>query len=334
MSDLRQAIKGYILKCWDDGTQIDKQNIGTAVYLGGSAHFFLYFIYKYFFGLNENIYLRIVVVFLCVSVGVYNKLPEKVRKYWFPFYWHIMLIAALPFMLTFNLFNTNFHEAWLYWDIFMALLLALYVPNWLIYFIDLSLGIGLAFLCYIGLNHGINLQPNFNIGAYLIVFLFSATAGVMFTSANRNAWLSKQAAQHTRDVNLAAGIAHDIRSFVTKLKSLFVITSVTLADKRDADGSIHLTPEEVNNLAEIEKSAYNTARHAHHNIDDILSTIKGKPIDPTTFTYHNSNDIAQIAKTEFGYTNPAYEEKVKLDLKSDFIIKADESLLLSVLYSC
>ena len=115
----------FLKKSWQEGTQIGRENILTAIYLGGGAHLSLYFVYKYWFGLYENIYLRAITLYFCISVGFYYKLPDKIKKNYFPFYWHLMLITALPFMLSVNLFKNNFHEAWLYWEIFMIFLCVL-----------------------------------------------------------------------------------------------------------------------------------------------------------------------------------------------------------------
>ena len=331
IKNLWQNLRKYTSDSWEQGTQINSKNIFAAVYLGGSAHFFLYFTYKYWFGLNENIYLRVITVFLCVSVGAYKHLSEKVRKYWFPFYWHLMLITALPFMLTFNLFNTNFHEAWLYWDIFMVFLLALYVPSWLIYSIDLIIGVGLAFLVYVLIGTQFYSNPKFDVLAYLIVFIFSAVAGMCFIYANRAAWLEKQAQQHEADSALAGNIAHDIRSFLFRLKGLFGEIFFILRDRKTPDGSIVLESSDIKKLIAREKSSYITARHAERNIDDILNKLSGKPIDRNAFEYFSANEIAQNTKDEFGYKEAAHKAKVKLDLKSDFIVKIDNSLMFSVL---
>ena len=314
----------FLKKSWQEGTQIGKGNILTAVYLGGGAHLSLYFVYKYWFGLYENIYLRVITLFFCISVGCYYKLSDKIKKSYFPFYWHLMLILALPFMLSVNLFKNNFNEAWLYWEIFMIFLLALYVPNWLIFTIDLIIGVGGAFLFYLTTTPIFDLTPHFNIFAYLIVLVFSGIAGLGFVYGNRFVWLDKQHLQHIHLTSLAGSIVHEIRNPLNTINLAQNQVNELLQDK-DNDNKAK--------LISLNSSICDSIKQANEIINIVLSDLKDKPIEASDFSYLSTDKILPEIINTFGYSNLKEKEKVKLDIKDNFIFKAVDDRFTFIIYN-
>lgn len=295
----------FLKKSWEEATQIDKANIMTAVYLGGGAHISLYFIYKYFFGLYENLWLRILTIFLCTTVGFYYKLPEWIKKNIFPFYWHLMLITALPLVLSFNLLKNNFHEAWLYWNISMMFLLAIYVPNWLIYSIDLMIGVGGAFLLYFLTTPVLDFSPQFNIFAYTIVFLFSGIAGTFFIYGNKKTWLNKQKEQYSRMMSLTGSIIHEMRNPLNAINLCSNgINEVIKSSKKDKN-------EE---LLELNSDIVNAIKQAGEIIDIVLSDLSEKPVLQTEFEYLKPEEVLPRIVKKFGYKSESERIKIKLDL--------------------
>ena len=330
------SIKKFIVRCWNDGTQIGRENVLAAVYLGGGTHFLLYFVYKHFFDLYENIYLRAIAVFLCVTVGLRGRVPEKYR-YLFPFYWHLMLIVAWPFMLSVNLFKTNFNETWLYWEIVMVLLLAMHVPNWLIYVIDLLIGVGGAYLYFVITTPEAVLNLDFDIYAWSIVCLFSGVAGLIFVHGNRNVWLRKQAMQHKKlsalahsvqnkkFAALAGSIAHEVRS---------PLNTINLSANQIKDLTSKLENEEEKKRVDYVMGAlFGSIKRSNDVIDILLSQLKGKEIDSKYFK--NLSARGTIAKSikEYGYKNEGDKSRVSMEVLKDFAAKASETLLMHVYFN-
>ena len=69
-------LKQFLINAWHEGTLIGKPTVLTAVFTGGIAHFVFYFVYKYGFGLYENIYVRLAASLICVSVAGNHLLSE------------------------------------------------------------------------------------------------------------------------------------------------------------------------------------------------------------------------------------------------------------------
>lgn len=325
------SLAKFIKRSWADGTQIGKPNILAATYLGGSAHFFLYFLYKYFFHLHENIYLRAITVFLCISVSSYYHLPSKIKEKYFPFYWHAMLITALPLVLTYNLFCTNFHEAWLYWEIFMIFLLIVYVPNILIFFVDLLIGVSGAYLLFRLTMPDFNLDPEFDVFAFAIVAVFTASAGIIFIYGNKIVWFNRQREQHSTLVALAGSIVHELRNPLNAIK--LSITNISDFIPNKSDGAVILNKEDVVAISRYKTIANNSIKTANNIIDISLDNLKGKEINKKLFTPLSATEIIRKAIEEYGYKDDSEKSKIIIDLEEDFTFKGDATLAVYILFN-
>ena len=185
-----EYIKSYVFSSFREGTQISRFNIIAAAILGAPAHFLFYFLFKYIFQLPyENIFLRLTAVLLCL-VTLFKLRDDNFLGKYFPVYWHMMLIFVLPFIFTAYLLKNNFHELWLYWEIFMIFILISFVPNWLMFLFDLAVGVFAAILFFVLTTPSLNLQPEFDIPLYTLVIFFTMVAGYVFSYSNRKGMLA------------------------------------------------------------------------------------------------------------------------------------------------
>ena len=322
------TVKELFKKSWQEGTQIGKNNILTAAVLGGGAHFLLYFVYKYGFGLEENIYLRLFTTFLCVSIFSYYYLSPKVQRYFFPFYWHFMLIMALPFVITFNLLKNNFHEAWLYWDIFVMFLLALYVPNWLIYMIDAIIGFGGAFLFYWATSSLSDLKPQFDVLNYLLVFSFSGFAGLCFIYGNKSAWLERQQRQYNELTSLAGSIVHEMRN---------PLNTINLTGSNLKDLAKLVDESNGAKMLSLVNSIFDAVKQSNEIINVVLADLQNKPINPRDYAYLRSSKFLPDLVSKYGYNSESDRSRVRVDLTdgeySDFVFKAIPERFTFVVYN-
>jgi len=215
-----------------EASLISPDNTRVVGLLGATSHLLFYLIYKYGFLVHENIWLRLTAAFLCVSVMFMHRLPSSFRPY-LPYYWHFTLSFSLPFIFTALLLTSNFHELWLFSEIAMVYLLMIFVPNWLIFTMDLIIGITGAIVFYL-LSPSVDpLNPTFNIPAYITVLGFSLFAGYIFSFSNwkslKEAGRKKSEDKHLALEALAGSIAHEMRNPLSQIRhnideSLFELT--------------------------------------------------------------------------------------------------------------
>ncbi len=306
-------LKRFFINAWHEGTLIGKPTVLTAVFTGGIAHFVFYFVYKYGFGLNENIYVRLAASLICVSVAGNHLLSPKIRQKFFPFYWHLMVINSLPFVFTYNLLQNNFDEVWLYWEIFGVLLLALCVPNWLIYIIDLFIGVSAAALAFLisGGNFS-DLHPQFNVLAYLICIVFSGFVGMCFTYSGRAVAMEKL---YSEMLSLTASLVHEMRNPLNAIN--LTVSDVRWVSKNPKS----FDPSRIENSMQL---ISDTIKQANAIINIALSDLQKKPINFAEFSYFKASEILPMIVDQYGYSEKLEKERVRVSINSDndFIFRA------------
>lgn len=298
----------FLKKHFKQGTEVDSSNIFAAVAIGSSAHVSLYFIHKYFFHLNESLYLRIFATFLCLTVGLYNKFPKTVRENYFPFYWHLMLIVALPLSISYGTLENNFHEMWLLWMVFMPIALAIFIPSWFVFFADLAIGICGSFLLYLATHEfeDLRIREEFNAYSFALVFVFSAIAGMIFVFGNRRAWLAKQQSQHKKLTAIAGSIAHELRNPINAIK----LSSDNLNEKEE----IRLYKDQISKILSL----------ANEIIDMTLHQLSGKDLDPKDFSILSAKSAILDAVLIYGYKSELEKEKLRIDFGDNNIFNASQ----------
>ncbi len=303
------SFKSFLKKNFDEGTQIGKVNcIATAV-LGSGAHFCFPFIFKYVFGIYENFFLRFVATILCISTAfLYKKHNLKLSLYW-----HFALTYVLPFIFTVNLLKSNFNELWLYWEIFMIFVLITYVPNWLIFLIDLFIGVTFAILYYFLTSPTLDFVPHFNIILYSTVIVFSAFVGVAFAHNNRVTSLNNLREQHKKLTALAGSIVHEIRN---------PLNTINLIGLNLKDLTKNMNVKEKEEFDTLTTSLFSSIKQSNEIINIVLSDLQDKPVNNSDFTYLNSLILLNIVDG-FGYNNESERKKIKLaENHPNFFFKA------------
>lgn len=321
-------LKSFLRKSCKEGTQVDRGNILSAVFIGGPSHLLLYFLYTRIIPLPyDSLILRFSLVFLCSSTGFYWYLPKKIREVYFPYYWHLMIIASLNFNATFFLLKNNFNEIYLYWEIFVTFLLAIYVPNWFMFLIDFLLAVSSAVLLYSITTPVIDLTPNFNIIGYGLILLFTAFSGVIFVYANRSSWLAKQDQQYRELISLAGSVVHEIRNPLNAI-SLTGSSLQDLSRDVDQDGKLKLT-----NMID---SIFYSVKQANEIINIALADLQNKSISLYDFSYLKPSRILPEIILKYGYANERERTKVRLVLGNEadeFLFKAVPERFTFIIYN-
>ncbi len=324
-------VVNYIKSSFSEGTQISRFNILTAVFLGAPAHFFFYFLFKYTFHLPyESFVLRIMATVLCLGVLAKLRNPGFLREY-FPIYWHFMLIFVLPFIFTVYLLKNDFHELWLYWEIFMIFVLISYVPNWLMFLFDLLVGISAAILFFIVTSPGAQLDPDFNIPLYSIVILFTIVAGYVFSYSNKRGQIALE--KNTAMQALAGSIAHEMRNPLGQVKYNLEAIEQTLPGYHPGRSSAPINDYTLDRLYQHVAQSKVAVKRGSQVITMILDEVREKPIDKSSFVYTSAAVTTQRAIDEYGFDSNEERDKVVFDRKDDFVFRVGETMYVFVLFN-
>ncbi len=324
-------IWGYIRKNFLEGTQISHFNILTAAILGAPAHFFFFFIFKYGFHLPyESLILRLMATFFSASVVIGMHLPEDKRKY-FPFYWHLVVIFTLPFIFTVYLLKNDFHELWLYWEIFMIFVLIAYVPNWLVFLFDLFIGISAAILFFLVTSPGVQLSPDFNIPLYSIVIFFTIVAGYVFSYSDKRGQIAQE--KNSALQALAGSIAHEMRNPLGQVRYNLEAIEQNLPGYHPEKLSVPLHDYTLDKLYEYVAQSEMAVKRGSQVITMILDEVREIPIDKGSFVYTPAAITTKKAIDEYGFDTHEEREKVLFDGKEDFVFKVGETMYVFVLFN-
>lgn len=322
----------YIRKCFWEGTQISRFNILSAALLGAPAHMFFYFLFKYIFHLPyESLALRLTASFLSFLAFIFGSSKTKFAQKFFPIYWHFAIIFVLPFIFTVYLLKNDFHELWLYWEIFMIFILIAYVPNWLAFLFDLLVGVFAAVLFFVVTSPDVQLNPDFNIPLYSIVIFFTVVAGYVFSYSNKMGQIAL--GKNTAMQALAGSIAHEMRNPLGQVKYNLEAIEQNLPGYRPGRPSAPINDYTLDNLYAHVAQSKVAVKRGSQVITMILDEVREKPIDKSSFIYSSAAVMTQKAIDEYGFDSREEREKVVFDQKEGFTFRIDETMYVFVLFN-
>jgi len=325
------SMVSFIKTSFSRGTQVSRFNVMAAAALGAPAHLSFYIAYKYIFQLEyDSIILRLIAVALCLGVLFKLKNPDFLGRF-FPVYWHTLLIFVLPFILTVMVLKNNFHEAWLYWEIFMIFVLISFVPNLLMFLFDLCVGVVAAVIFSLLTPPSIVLNPQFDIPPYVLLVVFSIVAGYVFSYSNRKGIVAQE--KNSALQALAGSIAHEMRNPLGQVKFSFQSILEELPIHHADKVYEILTAQALDTIYLRVAQGQIAVNRGVQVINMILDEVKDKPIDKSGFSFLSVEVITRKALDEYGYEDDHDRQKLSLECKGDFLIKADETMYVFVLFN-
>ncbi len=325
-------VLGYIKNCAREGTQISRFNIFSAALLGAPAHLFFYFAFKYWFFLPyESLVLRATASALSLFAVLFGSSDTSFAKKYFPFYWHFSIIFVLPFIFTVYLLKNDFHELWLYWEIFMIFVLIAYVPNWLMFLFDLLVGVSAGIIYFILSTPDIQLNPDFNIPLYSVVILFTVVAGYVFSYSNKRGQIALE--KNSALQALAGSIAHEMRSPLGQVKFNLEAIEQNLPSYHPGKPSAPISDYTLDKLYQHVAQSKVSVKRGSQVIAMILDEVREKPIDKSRFVYASAAVITQKAIDEYGFESREEREKIVFDRDEDFMFKVGETMYVFVLFN-
>lgn len=324
-------IRSYLRNAFEEGTMISDFNLRSAALLGAPAHFLFFFLFKYGFHLPyENFYLRMAATLLSLSVVFRNRLPTKVKPL-FPYYWHFTIIFVLPFIFTVYLFMNDFHELWLYWEIFMLFVLITFVPNWLIFAIDLFIGVAAALLFFVLASPGFELAPEFNIPLYAIVIFFTIVAGYMFSYSNRKGQLAQE--KNAALQALAVGIAHEMRNPLGQVRYNLDAIQDELPACYSGRAAGEISEEVLGKIYAGIAQGQMAVNRGVQVIDMILEEVRNEDPFRSGSTYLSAATVTRKALDEYGYESDEERRKVHFSSEEDFMFRGVDAMYVFVIFN-
>ncbi len=321
----------YIKSSVREGTQVSRVNIYTLAGLGATAHFFFHFLFKYVFHLPyESFVLRFICVVLLTLVLFKLKYPGFLGNY-FTAYWHGMLIFVLPFIFTVYLLKNDFHELWLYWEIFMIFILIAFVPNWLMFLFDLLVGVFFAILYYLITSPGVRLHPDFDIPLYSIVVFFTILAGYIFSYGNKKGQIALE--KNSALQALAGSIAHEMRNPLGQVRYNLEAIEQNLPGYHPGRLSSPISGESLDRLYKYVSNGVLAVKRGSQIITMILDEVRERPVDKSGFHYVSAAVVTQQAIDEYGFESREEREKVVFEKNGDFVLRVGETMYVFVLFN-
>jgi CheY-like chemotaxis protein len=321
----------------NESSVIDRSNTLAAGLIGATGHVFFYLIYKHWFHIPyENFALRLIAALLCLSLLFKSNLPDALKSY-FPIYWHIAIIFALPFIFSVNLIMNNFSDLWRDSEICMVFMLIMFVPQLAMFVFDLCIGVLGAFLfCMITSPH-IQLNPTFDIPLYSTVILFSIFVGHAFSFSNwksiKNEQRRKSEEKNRALQALAGSIAHEMRNPLGQIR-LYLDETVHELHRSSFESAVE--PSMVKNIKSISRrlaQAQMALNRGLHVIDMTLGNFRNEDISKEDFTCLSAAAATRKAIDEYGYASEHERQMIHFESNDDFMFRGDENSYVLVIYN-
>jgi two-component system CAI-1 autoinducer sensor kinase/phosphatase CqsS len=329
-----KRFKAFLQGALREGTWISTHTILTAAAIGTFGHGGFYFLFKYGFHLPyESFPLRLTATALCVFPLLTKMIPRLSIGRFMPIYWHAMLIFVLPFIFTVYLLKSNFHELWLYWEIFMVFILIIHTPHWFMFLFDLTAGIFGALVFFALTDSFANLTPHFSVPLYGIVFLFSIVAGLIFQASNKKLLQDTEQAIRLAMSALAGSIAHEMRNPLGQVKYSLDHIDNALPNPSMQQTSHPLPAKNLDDLYQHLSQGQLAIRRGLQVIAMTLDEVKGKAPNPARFSYLSAEQTVRKAVDEYGYETEGERRKISVAVMRDFTFKGDETVVIFVLFN-
>ena len=325
-------IKQYLKNAFAKGTFINDYNLYALVIVGSFGHPVFAILHLYVFKMPwDNVIVKSSAGLVCLLLAT--------KKYWSPrfqplfkYYWHFMLIYNLPFLITLTALHNSFIKTWFLWEVIMLYILIMFVPHWLIFLIDLIIGVLAALFFYSLSGGGAFLDPvsvTYNSGLdlflYLSTFAFAIISGLIFSYSNAKGIASEERAKIFK--SLAGSIAHELRNPLNaiNLVGAQINDLASDLDKQSGNGyqvkynsessvvpGVSIIPTAKSKLLNLTSHITDAITNANNIINITLGDLSEKKIDPEDFAYLEPDKVLPDIIEKFGYRNNEEKAKVRL----------------------
>lgn len=247
------------------------------------------------------------------------------------------MIFVLPFIFTVNLIMNDFHELWLYWEIFMVFVLMIFEQNWLMFLLDLVIGVAGAILYYLFSPDRIVLNPHFDIPLYSIVISFSIVIGYAFSYSK---WIGLRAFEREKSEEkakaleaLAGGIAHELRNPLAQIRHSLDEILLELTQDQSENATAAVTSKSIETINKRVALAQMAVTRGLHVIEMTLGNFRKANISNDDLKCISVTTITRKALEEYGYATEQERLMINLWPGEDFLFLGEENNYTLVLYN-
>jgi two-component system CAI-1 autoinducer sensor kinase/phosphatase CqsS len=285
-----------------------------------------YFIWQYIYPQSyESLGLRLVCSALFLPWLFYNKLPSNLVRI-FPVYFFFSLFIAIPLFFTYMLFANNFSDVWLMSYLAAIYLAILLLYHWWLIIIMFFFAIVINLIFYPFNDITTTSFEGFD-NKYIPIYLFALLICGITCHKLQNTRQSK--IQNLK--SFGGGIAHEMRNPLNAINLLTArIRNLILTNDNNIKKQL-----EFNDIEEINKNLniiLGCTTRASEVIDMILANLKEK-VRQKKLEFLSTSDLLSSAIKEYGFDHESQREKVILNTKDNFIIKADKTSFTYVIFN-
>jgi len=284
-----------------------------------------YFIWQYIYPQSyESLGLRLVCSALFLPWLFYNKLPLNLVRI-FPVYFFFSLFVAIPLFFTYMLFANNFSDVWLMSYLAAIYLAILLLYHWWLIIIMFSFAIAINLIFYPFNDIATTSFGGFD-SKYIPIYLFAIVSGMLCHRSERKSQFKIKNMK-----SFGGGIAHDMRNPLNAINLLTArIRNLILTNDNNIKKQL-----DFNDIEEINKNLniiLGCTTRASEVIDMILANLKEK-VRQKKLEFLSTSDLLLSAIKEYGFDHENQREKVILNTKENFIIKADKTAFTYVIFN-
>jgi two-component system CAI-1 autoinducer sensor kinase/phosphatase CqsS len=284
-----------------------------------------YFIWKYLYPQPyENLYLRLSCAALFLPWLFTKHLSTKWVRF-FPLYFFFSLFVAIPLFFTYMLFANNFSDVWLMSYLVAMYLAVLLIYHWWLIILMFSLSIIISLFLYSFIDFAPITFDGFDM-KYIPVYLFAIASGIL---CHRTEIKSQFKLKNMK--SFGGGIAHEMRNPLNAINLLTArIKTLILTDDSSVKKQL-----EFNEIEEINKNLniiLGCTTRGSEVIEMILANLKEKG-RKEKLEFLSTSDLLISAIQEYGFDNEVQKERVILNTKENFIIKANKTAFTYIIFN-
>jgi len=317
---MKNEIRDELIKIFDYA----KSNLFFVGILGFVGFPLYHIVWKYLYPQPyENLTFRIVCALFVVPWIFYKRLPEFFIRI-FPAYFFLTIFVCLPLFFTFMLFANSFSHVWQMSFLAATYLTILLLYNWIFVMVMFVSATAITVITL----PVININPSFeNVGFELIpILLFALASGAL---CHRTELRSQFKLKNMK--SFGGGIAHEMRNPLNAINLLTARIKTLIL----TDGSNVKKQLEFNEIEEINKNLsiiLGCTTRASEVIDMILANLKEKS-KKEKLEFVSTSDLLASVIQEYGFDQETQRERVMLNTKENFIIKANKTAFTYVIFN-
>ncbi|HVY06544.1 MAG TPA: HAMP domain-containing sensor histidine kinase [Burkholderiales bacterium] len=283
----------------------------------------------------ESLLLRLVGTAVFVPIIVAKLWPESLKRF-FPLYWYLALLFALPFFFTYMLLMNGGSTVWLL-STLVALFVMILLLDWINLLVHIVVGVTSAVVTFHFVS-GAAVRPTFESLEYVPIYMFAIVMGIIV-----NYSADKMRAERRAAMLATAGmVAHELRTPLLSVKSgasglRHYLPELLAAYRMATDGKLierPIRPPHLDALAGVLDRIEMEADRSNTVIDMLLYTVRGMGVEARELGPCRMSACVDTALRRYPFASEKDRALVmEPDTKGDFSFTGSELLMVHVIFN-